>query len=109
MYINYDRTIFDKYQILSFYDMFEFQTQKVLPILNTISDIASRIKQLREIVKKPSRMRYEENEINYFIDKITILSEHLKELNLSENDLNTDLEAFYENKQNKIEEELEEI
>ena len=82
MYINYDRTVFDKYQILNFYDMFEFQTQKVLPILNTISDIASRIKQLREIVKKPSRMRYEENEIIYFIDKITILSEHLKELNL---------------------------
>ena len=81
MYKSYN-IIFDKYQISNFFSMFEFQTQKILPILKIISDIASRIKQLGEVTKKPCRVRYEKDEINYLIDEITILSEHLKELNL---------------------------
>lgn len=90
MYTSYDTTIFDKYQIFNFYNMFEFQTKKILPILNIISDIASRLSQSRDIVKLPARLRYEQEDMKYLINHIKLLYEHLNELNLKMSNISVD-------------------
>jgi hypothetical protein len=90
MYTSYDTTIFDKYQIFNFYNIFEFQTKKILPILNIISDIASRLSQSRDIVKFPARLRYEQEDMKYLINHIKLLYEHLNELNLKMSNISVD-------------------
>ena len=79
----YDITIFNKYRIFSFYNMFEFQTKKILPILKIISDISSRLSVYKENSKSLTRIRFEEDEKIKILNDIDVLLIHLKELNFN--------------------------